>query len=148
MSNGIKVVKRQGHIEPLDLEKMHKMVELACDGLAGYLQVKLRFNLESNFMMVLPPLKSKESQSNQQVILFHLMFQTISMLLLDYFSLVLEKIFMVESMKSPHSLIKFKEELIRGYMMQIYSTSIQKQRLNHQINLQTMTVITFSLMLV
>ena len=35
MSNGIKVVKRQGHIEPLDLEKMHKMVELACDGLAG-----------------------------------------------------------------------------------------------------------------
>ena len=35
MSNGIKVVKRQGHIEPLDLEKMHKMVELACEGLAG-----------------------------------------------------------------------------------------------------------------
>ena len=35
MSNGIKVVKREGHIEPLDLEKMHKMVELACDGLAG-----------------------------------------------------------------------------------------------------------------
>jgi len=35
MSNGIKVVKRKGHIEPLDLEKMHKMVELACDGLAG-----------------------------------------------------------------------------------------------------------------
>ena len=35
MSNGIKVVKRAGHIEPLDLEKMHKMVELACDGLAG-----------------------------------------------------------------------------------------------------------------
>ena len=35
MSNGIKVVKRQGHIEPLDLEKMHIMVEQACDGLAG-----------------------------------------------------------------------------------------------------------------
>ena len=35
MSNGIKVVKRKGHIEPLDLEKMHKMVELACEGLAG-----------------------------------------------------------------------------------------------------------------
>ena len=35
MSNGIKVVKRAGHIEPLDLEKMHKMVELSCEGLAG-----------------------------------------------------------------------------------------------------------------
>ena len=35
MSIGIKVVKRQGHIEPLDLEKMHIMVEQACDGLAG-----------------------------------------------------------------------------------------------------------------
>ena len=35
MSNGTKVVKRNCSIEPLDLEKMHKMVELACDGLAG-----------------------------------------------------------------------------------------------------------------
>lgn len=35
MSNGTKVVKRNGSIEPLDLEKMHKMVEEACGGLAG-----------------------------------------------------------------------------------------------------------------
>ena len=35
MSNGIKVKKRNGSIEPLDLEKMHKMVEEACKGLAG-----------------------------------------------------------------------------------------------------------------
>ena len=35
MSNGIKVEKRNGSIEPLDLEKMHKMVEEACSGLAG-----------------------------------------------------------------------------------------------------------------
>ena len=35
MSNGIKVKKRKGHIEPLNLEKMHVMVEQACDGLAG-----------------------------------------------------------------------------------------------------------------
>ena len=35
MSNGTKVVKRNGSIEPLDLEKMHKMVEEACEGLAG-----------------------------------------------------------------------------------------------------------------
>jgi len=35
MSNGTKVVKRNGSIQPLNLEKMHVMVEQACDGLAG-----------------------------------------------------------------------------------------------------------------
>ena len=35
MSNGTKVVKRDGSMQPLDLEKMHLMVEEACKGLAG-----------------------------------------------------------------------------------------------------------------
>ena len=35
MSNGTKVKKRNGSIEPLNLEKMHIMVEQACEGLAG-----------------------------------------------------------------------------------------------------------------
>ena len=35
MSNGTKVKKRNGSIEPLHLEKMHKMVDEACKGLAG-----------------------------------------------------------------------------------------------------------------
>ena len=35
MSNGTKVVKRNGTIQPLNLEKMHVMVEEACKGLAG-----------------------------------------------------------------------------------------------------------------
>ena len=35
MSNGIKVVKRNGETEPINLEKIHKMVEHACEGLAG-----------------------------------------------------------------------------------------------------------------
>ena len=36
MSNGIKVNKRNGRgVEPLDLEKIHKMVEEATKGLAG-----------------------------------------------------------------------------------------------------------------
>jgi ribonucleoside-diphosphate reductase alpha chain len=35
MSNGIKVKKRNGTVEPLDLDKMHLMVEEACKGLAG-----------------------------------------------------------------------------------------------------------------
>jgi ribonucleoside-diphosphate reductase alpha chain len=35
MTNGTKVKKRDGRIEPLDLEKMHVMVGAACEGLAG-----------------------------------------------------------------------------------------------------------------
>ena len=35
MSNGLIVKKRYGSIEPLDLEKMHKMVDEACQDLAG-----------------------------------------------------------------------------------------------------------------
>ena len=35
MSNGTKVKKRNGSIEPLDLEKMHVMVEKACEGLGN-----------------------------------------------------------------------------------------------------------------
>ena len=35
MSNGLKVKKRNGSIESLDLDKMHLMVEEACKGLAG-----------------------------------------------------------------------------------------------------------------
>jgi len=35
MSNGIKVVKRNGVTEPINLDKIHKMVEHACYGLGG-----------------------------------------------------------------------------------------------------------------
>ena len=35
MSNGIKVKKRNGTIEAINLEKMHVMVDEACKGLAG-----------------------------------------------------------------------------------------------------------------
>ena len=35
MSNGLKVTKRNGSIESIDLDKMHVMVEEACRGLAG-----------------------------------------------------------------------------------------------------------------
>jgi len=35
MSNGIKVKKRNGTIESMNLDKMHIMVDMACDGLSG-----------------------------------------------------------------------------------------------------------------
>jgi ribonucleoside-diphosphate reductase alpha chain len=44
MSNGIKVVKRSGIIEPLNLEKIHLMVECACEDLAGVSASQVEMN--------------------------------------------------------------------------------------------------------
>ena len=44
MSNGIKVEKRNGSVELLDLEKIHKMVEEACTGLAGVSASQVEIN--------------------------------------------------------------------------------------------------------
>ena len=44
MSNGTKVKKRNGSIEPLNLEKMHVMVEQACNGLAGVSASQVEIN--------------------------------------------------------------------------------------------------------
>ena len=44
MSNGIKVVKRDGSIEPLNLDKLHKMVEEACEGLSGVSASQVEMN--------------------------------------------------------------------------------------------------------
>ena len=35
MSNGIQVQKRDGSVEPLNLDKIHRMVEDACEGLGS-----------------------------------------------------------------------------------------------------------------
>ena len=44
MSNGTKVVKRNSSIEPLNLEKIHVMVELACKNLAGVSASQVEIN--------------------------------------------------------------------------------------------------------
>jgi len=44
MSNGIKVVKRNGAVESLDLDKLHKMVDAACSGLAGVSASQVEIN--------------------------------------------------------------------------------------------------------
>ena len=46
MTNGkdIKVVKRCGDSTPLDLDKIHKMVEYACEGLAGVSESAVEMN--------------------------------------------------------------------------------------------------------
>jgi len=44
MSNGIKVIKRDGVTTHLDLEKIHTMVEFACEGLAGVSASQVEIN--------------------------------------------------------------------------------------------------------
>ena len=44
MSNGTNVRKRNGSIEPLDLQKMHKMVEESCKDLAGVSASQVEIN--------------------------------------------------------------------------------------------------------
>jgi len=44
MSNGIKVVKRNNSVESLDLDKLHLMVDAACDGLAGVSASQVEIN--------------------------------------------------------------------------------------------------------
>ena len=44
MSNGTKVLKRDGHSEGLNLEKIHKMTEEACEGLAGVSASQVEIN--------------------------------------------------------------------------------------------------------
>ena len=44
MSNGIKVIKRDGETTHLDLEKIHTMVEFACEGLAGVSASQVEIN--------------------------------------------------------------------------------------------------------
>ncbi|AHB80807.1 ribonucleotide reductase subunit A [Synechococcus phage S-MbCM6] len=49
MSNGIKVVKRNGETEKLNLDKIHVMVEHACNGLAGVSESQVEMNAGLQF---------------------------------------------------------------------------------------------------
>jgi len=44
MTNGTKVQKRNGNLEPLNLDKIHAMVDCACDGLAGVSPSQVEIN--------------------------------------------------------------------------------------------------------
>ena len=43
-STDIKVVKRNKKVEQINLEKVHKMVEHACEGLAGVSESQIEMN--------------------------------------------------------------------------------------------------------
>ena len=54
MSNGTNVKKRNGSIEPLNLEKIHNMCEEACEGLAGVSASQVEIQSVSYTHLTLP----------------------------------------------------------------------------------------------
>ena len=49
MSNGIHIVKRNGSKEPININKIHKVVEHACEGLAGVSSSQIEMNANLQF---------------------------------------------------------------------------------------------------
>ena len=49
MSNGIQIVKRSGKKEPINIDKIHKVVEFACEGLAGVSSSQIEMNANIQF---------------------------------------------------------------------------------------------------
>ena len=49
MNEAVKVVKRSGKVEPLDINKIHVMVEEACEGLAGVSVSQVEMNADLQF---------------------------------------------------------------------------------------------------
>ena len=60
MTNGTKVVKRNGSIEPLDLNKLHKMVDEACKDLAGVSASQVEIQSGIQFYDGIPTAKIQE----------------------------------------------------------------------------------------
>ena len=49
MNDVVNVVKRSGAVEPLDINKIHVMVEEACEGLAGVSVSQVEMNADLQF---------------------------------------------------------------------------------------------------
>ena len=61
MTNGTKVLKRDGHSEQLNLDKVHKMTEEACEGLAGVSASQVEINSGIQFYN---GIRTREIQEN------------------------------------------------------------------------------------
>ena len=89
MTNGISVKKRNGRgVEPLDLEKIHNMVEEACKGVAGVSASQVEIQSGINSMTVSRLLRYKRYSLGVLVISLIWSILTISLSLLDSYYLL------------------------------------------------------------
>jgi ribonucleoside-diphosphate reductase alpha chain len=54
MSNGIQIIKRDGNKEHINIDKIHKVVEFACEGLAGVSSSQIEMNANLQFYEGMP----------------------------------------------------------------------------------------------
>ena len=71
MTNGTMIVKRDGSKEHLNIDKIHFVVQEACEGLAGVSSSQIEMNANLQFTTTWVQLKSKRFWLDQQMILFH-----------------------------------------------------------------------------
>ncbi len=63
-----KVVKRNGSVEPINLEKVHKMVEAACIGIAGVSESSVEMNSGLQFYDGMPTKEIQDMNSHRNIL--------------------------------------------------------------------------------
>ena len=129
MSNGTKVKKRDGRIEPLDLDKMHLMVDEACQGLAGVSASQVEMKSGIQFYDGITTEEIQEILIRAASDLIDLDHPNYQFVVQDSFCLQFVNRFMVRCDNCPVLNNTFITVLIRKYMILKYSQSILKKKL-------------------
>ena len=144
MSNGTKVVKRDGSIQPLDLEKMHVMVEEACKGLAGVSASQVEIQSGIQFYDGITTAEIQEiliKSASDLISVDHPNYQYVAARLLLF---SVRKSLYGGIRDLPHLEQHIYSCTILTYMIKIYSTNIQKKRLIKQMVSSNIVVISCS----
>ena len=143
MSNGTKVVKRDGSIQPLDLEKMHVMVEEACKGLAGVSASQVEIQSGIQFYDGITTAEIQEiliKSASDLISVDHPNYQYVAARLLLF---SVRKSLYGGIRDLPHLEQHIYSAPILTYMIKIYSTNIQKKRLIKQMVSSNIVVISY-----
>ena len=125
-----KVIKRDGTKTPLDLDKIHKMVELACDGLAGVSESAVEMNSQ---LQLFDGIKTSDIQeilirsANDLISLEAPNYQYVAARLL-LFSLGNRYMVSTQTVVLIY-MITFRNALSKVCMMQVSSANTQKKNL-------------------
>ena len=148
MSNGIKVQKRDGRIESLDLDKMHLMVDEATKGLAGVSASQVEMKSGIQFYDGITTAEIQEiliKAASDLIDLDHPNYQFVAARLLLF---SLRKSLYGKMRELPH----LEDHIMSCTNIDVYdkeiSSSIQKKRLKKQMDILIMVVISCLPMLV
>ena len=133
MSNGIKVEKRNGSVELLDLEKIHKMVEEACTGLAGVSASQVEINSGIQFYDGITTAQIQEiliKSASDLIDLDHPNYQFVAARLLLF---AVRKNLYGKMRELPHLEQHIYDCEVKKFMIPIFTPNILKRRLVRQM---------------